>query len=67
MWPDSRKTVTVGRLVLDQVEPGSGGACERVVFDPTVLPRGIAPSDDPVLRARSAAYAVSAGRRLAGQ
>jgi catalase len=67
MWPDSRRTVTVGRLVLDQAEPGAGGACERVVFDPTVLPRGIAPSDDPVLRARSAAYAVSAGRRLAGQ
>jgi catalase len=67
MWPESRKTVTVGRLLLDKVESGPGGACDRVVFDPNVLPRGIAPSDDPVLRARSAAYAVSAGRRLAGQ
>jgi catalase len=67
MWPEGRKTVTVGRLVLDKVESGPGGACDRVVFDPNVLPRGISPSDDPVLRARSAAYAVSAGRRLAGQ
>lgn len=67
MWPESRKTVTVGRLVLDKVESGAGGACDSVVFDPNVLPKGISPSDDPVLRARSAVYAVSAGRRLAGQ
>lgn len=66
-WPESRKTVTVGRLVLDKVDSGPGGACDRVVFDPNVLPKGIAPSDDPVLRARSGVYAVSAGRRLAGQ
>ena len=66
-WPDSRKTVTVGRLVLDQVDSGPGGACDRVVFDPNVLPKGVAPSDDPVLRARSGVYAVSAGRRLSGQ
>jgi catalase len=67
MWPESRKTVTVGRLVLDKVESGPGGACDSVVFDPNVLPTGISPSDDPVLRARSAVYAVSAGRRLAGR
>ncbi|WP_298233369.1 catalase family peroxidase [uncultured Azohydromonas sp.] len=66
-WPESRKTVTVGRLVIDKVESGPGGACDALVFDPNVLPKGIAASDDPVLRARSGVYAVSAGRRLAGQ
>lgn len=66
-WPDERRTVTVGRLTIDKVEAGPGGACEPLVFDPMVLPRGIEASDDPVLRMRSAAYAVSAGRRLAGK
>ncbi len=65
-WPEGRKVVSVGRLVLDKVEPGAGGACDRVVFNPLVLPKGIEPSDDPVLQARAAAYAVSASRRLAG-
>jgi catalase len=37
--------------------------CRDVNFDPTVLPDGIAPSDDPLLAARSAAYAVSYQRR----
>lgn len=66
-WPDGRKVVDAGRLVIDHVEPGAGGACEPITFDPLVLPKGIEPSDDPVLRARSAAYAVSLSRRLAGK
>ncbi|WP_232540215.1 catalase family peroxidase [Azohydromonas aeria] len=66
-WPEGRRTVTAGRLAIDKVEAGSGGRCEPVVFDPMVLPKGIEASDDPVLRMRSAAYAVSASRRLAGK
>jgi len=34
-----------------------------VNYDPTVLPQGIAVSDDPLLAARSAAYAASYERR----
>ena len=67
MWPEGRKSVTAGRLLITRVEPGPGGACEALVFDPLVLPQGIAPSDDPVLHARSAAYAESAARRLSGR
>ena len=44
---------------------GETGACEAMMFDPLVLPEGIEPSDDPVLRVRSAAYAVSHSRRTA--
>ena len=62
--PADRKTVTVGRLVIDKVEAGAGGSCEKVTFNPLVLPKGIAPSADPVLLARPASYAVSLGRRL---
>lgn len=60
VWPDSRKVVPVGKLVLDSV----GGACDGVTFNPLVLPKGINPSNDPVLLARPAPYGISLGRRL---
>ncbi|HYF44125.1 MAG TPA: catalase family peroxidase [Ramlibacter sp.] len=64
-WPDARKRVTAGRLVIDRVEPGGGGGCERMTFNPLVLPSGIKASADPVLQARAAPYVLSLGRRLA--
>ena len=64
VWPESRKVVSVGRLVIDAVVPGVGGACETVTFNPLVLPNGIKPSADPVLLARGAPYAISLGRRI---
>ena len=44
MWPDSRKVVSAGRLVIDKVEAGPGGACDKITFNPLVLPAGIKPS-----------------------
>ena len=64
VWPDSRSLVTAGRLVIDKVEAGPGGACENIVFNPLVLPKGIKPSADPVLLARTPAYILSLSRRL---
>jgi catalase len=66
-WPESRKTVTVGRLVITKVEAGADGACAAQMFNPLVLPKGIEPSDDPVLRARAGVYAESLARRLGGR
>jgi catalase len=63
-WPDDRQVVTAGRLVIDKVEAAAGGACDRVTFNPLVLPDGIKPSADPVLLARPAPYVLSLGRRL---
>lgn len=65
--PADRKTVTAGRLVINKVEAGAGGACDKITFIPLVLPKGVSPSADPVLQARSASYAVSLGRRLPDQ
>ncbi len=62
--PSNRKVVTAGRLVIDKVEAGNGGACDRVVYNPLVLPKGVGTSDDPTLIARPAAYAVSFSRRV---
>ena len=64
-WPDAREQVDVGTLTLDHVEGESDDAnsCRDVNFDPLVLPEGIAPSDDPLLSARSAVYSQSFTRR----
>ena len=53
-WPADRPVVNAGRLLIEAVEPGAGGACERMTFNPVVLPDGLKPSADPVLQARAA-------------
>lgn len=67
LWPENRKQIKAGTLSITQAMPQQGAECERINFDPMVMADGIAPSNDPVLRFRSPAYAVSFGKRLAGQ
>ena len=62
-WPDDRRTIDAGTLVLERTEPQDSGPCRDINYDPLVLPAGIAASDDPLLPARSAAYADSFLRR----
>jgi catalase len=62
-WPADRPTVDVGTLVLTGTEPQQSGPCRDINYDPTVLPNGIQASGDPLLPARSAAYADSYLRR----
>ena len=66
-WPDERKQVKVGTLTIKSAMAQKGAECEAINYDPLVMADGIAPSDDPVLRFRSPAYAVSFGKRLSGQ
>jgi catalase len=62
-WPSDRKTVDAGVLTLDKSQPQLTGDCRDINYDPLVLPSGIEGSDDPLLAARSAAYAASYERR----
>ncbi|MFE3446008.1 catalase family peroxidase [Nocardia sp. NPDC059180] len=62
-WPADRRTVVVGSVVLTGISTETSENVRNVNFDPLVLPDGIAPSDDPLLSARSAAYAESFRRR----
>jgi catalase len=62
-WPEGREQVEVGTLTLDRVESDENSAATDINFDPLVLPAGIAPSDDPLLSARSAVYSRSFTRR----
>jgi catalase len=64
-WPADRRTVNVGTLTVQQIEPERDGPCRDINFDPTVLPSGITTSDDPFPAARSAAYARSYNSRTA--
>jgi catalase len=64
--PEGRRKVTAGTLTIKAVEAGNGGACANMTFNPTLLPKGVEASADPVLLARAAPYAVSLGRRLQG-
>ena len=64
-WPQDRRTVEVGTLTVQQIEPEREGPCLNINFDPTVLPAGITTSDDPFPAARSAAYSRSYNSRTA--
>ena len=62
-WPAGRERVDVGTLTLERVDAEETSVATDINFDPLVLPSGIAPSDDPLLSARSAVYAQSFTRR----
>ncbi|HEY0923082.1 catalase family peroxidase [Rheinheimera pacifica] len=62
-WP-ARPTLNAGTL---RINTSGDGSCANINFDPNVLSRGFSASDDPVLRMRSPAYAISFGKRLSGQ
>jgi catalase len=64
VWPEGRRVVTSGQLVIDPVAATADDACDKITYNPLVLPKGIKPSADPVLNARPAPYALSLGRRL---
>lgn len=60
VWPDERRAEVAGRLELTEVSD-----VDALIFDPTRVTTGIECSDDPILHARSAAYAVSYAQRTA--
>jgi catalase len=58
-WPEGRRLIDAGTVILDRASSEDGGRCTAINYDPLVLPVGIETSDDPLLSARSAAYARS--------
>lgn len=65
-WPDTRKVVELGTLTIKAADPQGAKFEKTVMFSPLALTDGIEPTDDPILLARPAAYAVSYRRRLSG-
>jgi len=66
-WPADRQTINAGTLVINRATPQQQGPCNDINFDPLILPDGIAASDDPLLNARSSAYAKSYNLRTREQ
>lgn len=62
-WPDDRERVTVGTLTIEGLDTTRERDGDVLVFDPTRVADGIELSDDPILRVRPDAYAVSVERR----
>lgn len=64
-WPSDRRHLDIGTLLVRKAEAEADGPCRDFNYDPTILPAGIAVSDDPLLPARSSAYARSFDLRTA--
>ena len=62
-WPAARKTVSFGTLSLKTYEAQATGACNKINFDPNRVSDGVVTSNDPILKFRSPAYAVSFAKR----
>ncbi len=63
-WPANRKVVNLGTLTLKAMNADGVKFEKSTMYNPLTLVDGIEPSEDPILLARPAAYAVSFGRRL---
>jgi catalase len=61
-WPGTRKTVELGEIVIDKPVANNDAEERALLFLPTALPEGIEPAD-PMVTARSEAYAISFSRR----
>lgn len=62
-WPRDREEVEVGIVALSAVAPDDGERQRGLLFSPLNLTTGISPSADPLLAARSRAYAIAFARR----
>ncbi|WP_310648070.1 catalase family peroxidase [Burkholderia cenocepacia] len=62
-WPADRKQLVAGTLEMTRVVEQAEGACRDINFDPSIVPAGVEVSNDPILNARSGAYAHSFNRR----
>jgi catalase len=63
VWPDSRPTVELGEISITTADPDSLGHEKKLLFVPTNVTPGIAPSDDPIIALRAQAYGISFARR----
>jgi catalase len=63
VWPDDRKVVELGTLVLSAIAPDNEKLQRELTYNPIFLTSGIQLSDDPMISLRSAVYALSVAHR----
>jgi len=62
-WPDDRKQVLLGKIVLDALDEDSVKNQKHLIFDPIPRVEGVVESDDPILDFRAALYLISGRER----
>jgi catalase len=62
-WPEDRRLVPFGSIVLDAKAADDEQQQKRIIFDPIPRVDGIEPSADPLLELRAAIYLLSGRRR----
>ena len=62
-WPEGRRLVNFGRMVLTGPVAEDAREQKKIIFDPIPRVEGIDPSDDPLLELRAAIYLLSGRRR----
>jgi catalase len=66
LWPEDRKRMPVGRLVISQPTTEAEFGDPVMNHDPTVLVDGIDATDDPIIQIRRGVYEMSAALRSGG-
>jgi catalase len=64
-WPDDRKEIEFGTIVLGAAANANDPELRRIIFDPIPRVDGIDPSDDPLIQVRGAIYLLSGRKRRA--
>ncbi|MDA7963579.1 catalase [Ruegeria sp.] len=63
-WTGEHTEIVAARFTAEAAMTEADGQCDEINFDPLVLSEGFAPSNDPMLEARSLIYAHGVGQRL---
>ena len=66
-WPDTRKQIKFGEIVLNAIVADSLAEERHIIFDPIPRLNGIEPSADPLFNPRADVYLLSGRRRRAAQ
>lgn len=64
-WPEGRKVVDLGTIVIEAEDPNSDATAKNLIFDPIPRVPGVGPSADPLLEMRAAIYLISGRQRRA--
>ncbi|WP_425082628.1 catalase [Ruegeria arenilitoris] len=63
-WTGDHTEIVAARFTANAAMTEADGQCDEINFDPLILSDGFAPSNDPMLKARSLIYAHGVGKRL---
>ena len=63
-WQGKHKTITAATLNVTSINLEKDGRCDSINYDPLILSSGFAPSQDSMLQARRASYAISFSKRM---